>query len=77
MLNYYSKKRNKMSELNYTEAFEELQTIVAEMENGKISVDDLAIKVKRASELIKICKNKLSETEGDVQKILSDLDENE
>jgi exodeoxyribonuclease VII small subunit len=66
-----------MSELNYTKAFEELQTIVAEMENGKISVDDLAIKVKRASELIKICKNKLSETEGDVQKILSDLDENE
>ena len=77
MLNYYSKKPNKMSELNYTEAFEELQTIVAEMENGKISVDDLAIKVKRASELIKICKNKLSETEGGVQKILSDLDENE
>ena len=66
-----------MSELNYTKAFEELQTIVAEMENGKISVDDLAIKVKRASELIKICKNKLSETEGDVQNILSDLDENE
>jgi exodeoxyribonuclease VII small subunit len=66
-----------MSEINYTEAFEELQLIVAEMENGKISVDDLAIKVKRASELIKICKNKLSETEGDVQKILSDLDENE
>jgi exodeoxyribonuclease VII small subunit len=66
-----------MSEINYTKAFEELQLIVAEMENGKISVDDLAIKVKRASELIKICKNKLSETEGDVQKILSDLDENE
>jgi exodeoxyribonuclease VII small subunit len=66
-----------MSEINYTHAFEELQTIVAEMENGKISVDDLAIKVKRASELIKICKTKLSETEGDVQKILSDLDENE
>jgi len=66
-----------MSELNYTKAFEELQTIVAEMENGKISVDDLAIKVKRASELIKTCKNKLSATEGDVQKILSDLDEND
>jgi exodeoxyribonuclease VII small subunit len=66
-----------MSELNYTQAFEELQTIVAEMENGKISVVDLAIKVKRASELIKTCKNKLSATEGDVQKILSDLDEND
>jgi exodeoxyribonuclease VII small subunit len=66
-----------MSEINYTKAFEELQHIVAEMENGQISVDELAIKVKRASELIKICKSKLSETEGDVQKILSDLDENE
>lgn len=66
-----------MSELNYTHAFEELQDIVAEMENGKISVDALAIKVKRAAELIKICKNKLTETEGDVQKILSDLDENQ
>ena len=65
-----------MSEINYTKAFEELQHIVAEMENGQISVDELAIKVKRASELIKICKSKLSETEGDVQKILSDLDEN-
>ncbi len=76
-MNYYSKNQNNMSELNYTQAFEELQTIVAEMENGKISVDDLAIKVKRASELIKTCKNKLSATEGDVQKILSDLDEND
>lgn len=66
-----------MSEINYTKAFEELQHIVAEMENGQISVDELAIKVKRASELIKACKSKLSETEGDVQKILSDLDENE
>jgi exodeoxyribonuclease VII small subunit len=65
-----------MSELNYTQAFEELQKIVSEMETGKISVDELAIKVKRASELIKVCKNKLTETEGDVQKILSDLEDN-
>jgi exodeoxyribonuclease VII small subunit len=65
-----------MSEINYTQAFEELQQIVSEMETGKISVDELAIKVKRASELIKVCKNKLTETEGDVQKILSDLEEN-
>ena len=54
-----------MSKLNYTQAFEELQTIVAEMENGKISVDELAIKVKRASELIRVCKNKLTETEDE------------
>ncbi|MEY4570902.1 MAG: exodeoxyribonuclease small subunit [Bacteroidota bacterium] len=73
---YLNKLKQAMSELNYTQAFEELQKIVSEMETGKISVDELAIKVKRASELIKVCKNKLTATEGDVQKILSDLEEN-
>lgn len=63
-----------MTELNYTEAFEELQRIVSAMEDGQISIDDLAIKVKRATELIRICKEKLSATEGDVQKILKELE---
>ncbi len=64
-----------MSEINYTQAFDELQQIVSEMEDGQISVDELATKVKRASELIRICKNKLTTTEGDVQKILKELEE--
>jgi exodeoxyribonuclease VII small subunit len=62
-------------EPNYTEAFEELQTIVAEIENGEISVDELSEKVKRATILIKICKAKLTTTEEDVAKILKDLGE--
>jgi exodeoxyribonuclease VII small subunit len=64
-----------MSELpNYTEAFEELQKIVAEIENGKISVDELSEKVKRATELIVICKTKLTTTEENVNKILREID---
>jgi exodeoxyribonuclease VII small subunit len=59
---------------NYQEAFEELQTIVAEIENGQISVDELSEKVKRAAVLIKICKAKLTSTEEDVTKILKDLE---
>jgi exodeoxyribonuclease VII small subunit len=59
---------------NYTEAFEELQEIVSEIEQGEISVDELAAKVKRATLLIKICKDKLSTTEEDVSKILKELD---
>ena len=59
---------------NYAEAFEELKTIVEEIEQGEISVDLLSEKVKRASELIKICKTKLSSTEEDVTKILKDLE---
>jgi exodeoxyribonuclease VII small subunit len=64
------------SEINYTEAFEELQQIVGDIEEGEISVDELSIKVKRASELIKICKNKLTSTEEDVNQILKELEEN-
>lgn len=66
---------NLMSENeNYTKAFEELQTIVAEIEQGEISVDELSEKVKRAAQLIKICKLKLTTTEEDVNRILKELD---
>lgn len=61
--------------MKYTDAFEELQEIVQEIQDGEISVDDLAIKVKRASELIKFCKLKLSTTEEDVNQILKELEE--
>ena len=61
-------------ELNYTAAFEELQRIVSEIEQGEISVDELSEKVKRATQLIKICKTKLTTTEEDVNKILKELD---
>jgi exodeoxyribonuclease VII small subunit len=64
-----------MKELNYALAFEELQKIVGEMETGDISIDELSIKVKRAAELIQICKRKLKSTELDVQKILDELDD--
>lgn len=66
-----------MSEkINYTNAFEELQAIVTEIEQGEISVDELSKKVKRASELIKICKARLTTTEEDVNKILKELESN-
>lgn len=59
---------------NYTEAYDELQRIVSEIENGEISVDELSEKVKRATHLIRICKLKLTTTEEDVNKILKDLE---
>ena len=62
---------------NYAEAFEELQQIVSEIEEGQISVDELSEKVKRAALLINICKAKLTSTEEDVNKILKDLDNSE
>jgi len=66
-----------MSEkINYTEAFDELKTLIQDIEDGEISVDELSIKVKRASVLLKICKEKLTSTEEDVNQILKELEEN-
>ncbi len=62
---------------NYNDAFEELQQIVTDIEEGDISVDELSEKVKRAATLIKICKKKLSSTEADVNAILKDLEDTE
>ena len=56
--------------MKYSEAFEELQQMVKGMENGEISIDDLAEKVKRANELVEICKNKLRNAEKEVNDAL-------
>jgi exodeoxyribonuclease VII small subunit len=60
--------------INYTEAFQELQDIVSRIEEGEISVDELSEKVKRAATLIRICRQKLTSTEEDVNKILKELE---
>ena len=59
--------------IKYTDAVNELESIVLEIENEDISVDDLAEKVKRASLLIKVCKDKLTRTEKEVDEVLKDL----
>jgi len=64
-----------MKQTDYTTAFIELQEIVNEIEKGEINVDELSQKVKRATELIKICKKKLTATEEDVKSILKELEE--
>ena len=61
------------SNYTYIDAFKELQQIVSDIESGEINVDDLASKIKRASELIAICKTKLIASEEEVERLLSQL----
>lgn len=57
----------------YTEAFAQLQKIVKAMEDANVSIDDLADNIKKATELIRICKDKLMQTEEEVNKTMADL----
>lgn len=65
------------NELTYASAIAELETIVKEIESGEVDVDVLTGKVKRASELIRFCNDRLKGTQTDVNRILIDLEEKE
>ena len=62
-----------MTNITYTEAFEELKEIVDQLENDSISVDELTEKMKRATVLMKICRDKLTKTEEEVNKTIAEL----
>jgi exodeoxyribonuclease VII small subunit len=64
-----------MEEQSYSQAIEELENIVMEIENEDISVDELSEKVKRAAELIRICKAVLYKTEEEVNAVLKGMRE--
>jgi exodeoxyribonuclease VII small subunit len=60
---------------SYEQAFNELQKIVSEIEQGDITIDLLLPKVQRAAELIKYCRDKLRNTEEEVSKIIKQLED--
>ena len=61
----------KKKEKNYKESLVEIEEIVSYLENGEADIDEIIEKVKRASELIKVCKQKLRVAEEDLDNILN------
>ena len=56
-------------ELKYEEALAQLETIVRKMEANEYDIDELAAQLKTAQRLIKFCKDTLTKTEEELQKI--------
>ncbi|MFI3305199.1 MAG: exodeoxyribonuclease VII small subunit [Rikenellaceae bacterium] len=56
--------------LTYDEATEQIESILAKLRNNEISIDELSAEVKRATELITICRNRLLHSEEELKKIL-------
>ena len=61
-----------MKDIKYEAAFAELQSIVRKMENDELDIDQMSEQLKRAQELIKLYKDKLTKTDEEIKKILSD-----
>ncbi|MEX0980906.1 MAG: exodeoxyribonuclease VII small subunit [Bacteroidales bacterium] len=57
-------------EITYKAAVAEIEMILSKIEEGELDVDELTVNVKRVTELLNICKEKLHKTEAEVSKIL-------
>lgn len=61
-------------EKTYSEAVQELQIILERIESGDLDVDVLTEEIKKASVLLKFCKDKLYKADTEIRKVLDNLD---
>lgn len=59
-------------EIKYEEAVAQLEEIVEKMENDELDIDQLSEQLKRAKDLVKLCKAKLTKTDEEIKKLLSE-----
>ena len=58
----------------YAAALDELDSILRELEGSDVDVDHLAERVARASELIQLCRAKISAAQIRIEEVTADLD---
>ena len=64
----------KEEEIGYAEALKELETILAELERTDVDVDVLASRVERASELIRLCRDRIGNAKLQIDNIVNGLE---
>lgn len=49
-----------------------MEDIVEKLENNELNIDEMSKQLKKAQQLIKLCKERLTKTDAEIQKILSE-----
>ena len=62
-------------EIGYAAALEELEAILAELEESDVDVDVLADRVARASELIRVCRERIGNAKLQIEKVVAGLED--
>lgn len=60
--------------IKYSEAILELDGLLSSLESERIDVDEVSLKVKKAVELIKLCRDKIEKTELEVKRIVKEFE---
>ena len=58
--------------ISYSEAVAEIESILEKIEGGNLDMDELAEKVNRVTDLLKLCRDRLHKTETRINKILEE-----
>ena len=58
--------------MKYEETMRALEQIIQHIENEELDIDDLSTNIKKAKELITLCKDKLTKAEESVKKVMED-----
>jgi exodeoxyribonuclease VII small subunit len=58
--------------ITYAEAMQALESIVEGLENNTLGVDELTAQLEKAQQLMSFCKQKLTLTSAEIEKILND-----
>ena len=64
-------------DLAYTEAVDELERILAELEGDQVDIDVLGNQVRRAAELIRLCRRRVAAARMEVEQVVTDLEADE
>lgn len=67
-------KKTPAKKLSFGEAVSEVEEILESLESETVDIDTLGEEVKRAVELIQICRQKLEKTEGEVRDLVAGLE---
>jgi len=65
---------SKKEEIGYAEALKELESILAELERTDVDVDVLASRVERASELIRLCRDRIGNAKLQIDNVVNGLE---
>lgn len=60
--------------ITYAAALRELEEILLGLERDNVDVDHLAERVRRASELIRLCRERISTAQLQIEQVVTDLD---
>ena len=64
-------------EITYKEALAELEIILSAIEEEQVDVDELAIKVKRSAELIRLCRARIEAAAIEVEAVVDEMEPGE